>query len=271
MNSSNSIHRPLTPPERRESAYIVREARCYARQNPGDLTDLAHIDNPAGAAVYVRMAARIDRTLPRNARVLDWGCGYGQISWLLANRGHTVYACDWGKRPRISAFLDDRITYFPLTSPVQIDAPEAAFDAVISIGTLEHANNIFASMCEIRRILKPGGWFIIFRFPNDLSITEYAARRLGLWAHSVRMSKAELRMMLRMFSFRIDHIGYDSLLPVVVGRESSFRGLVSLRSRFDGPITWLDGLLTRLPLISAFSTSLHCFAQVNTEYSDVSD
>ncbi|MBD2632689.1 class I SAM-dependent methyltransferase [Aphanizomenon flos-aquae NRERC-008] len=246
--------------------YIINAAHNFAVKNPDFTSDVGHIDNFPGAAVYVRDAAKISSYLLPGSRILDWGCGYGQLSYLLAKNGYQVDACDWSKDLKIPEFLDSGINYFPLTSPVQIHVPDASFDVVISSGTLEHAHNIIDSLKEIRRILKPGGWFFIFRFPAEYSISEYIARKSGRWSHAVRMSKSELQFMLRMFSFRVDQIGYDSFLPIFLGRQLKF--LRPIREQLDTPITYLDKVLTSLPIISAFSTSIYCFAQINTEYTE---
>ncbi|HMA34739.1 MAG TPA: class I SAM-dependent methyltransferase [Chloroflexia bacterium] len=257
----------MNPTLRRECQYIVQAAREYGSRGGEYQKQVVHLDNIPGAGVYVRDSGRIQRRIPPQARVLDWGCGFGQVAWLLANRGHQVSACDWSRRPNTTAFLDERISYFPLTGPVHIDVPDASFDVVVSSGTLEHVDNILNSLQEIRRILTPTGWFVIFRFPNEYSISEQIAQRSGRWAHSVRMTKAELQFLLRMVSFRVAEIGYDSFLPIFLGYR--LRALRPWRARWDRELTMVDRMLTHLPVISAFSTSIYCFAQVNAEYNDV--
>lgn len=256
-----------------ECAHVVAAAQAFALREPEWATEIGHLDSRPGAAVYVRDADAVRQCVlarrpagsgGRPLRALDWGCGFGQMAWLLANRGFDVSACDLGTRPRVPELLDSRISYFPLASPVALDAPDESFDLVVSSGTLEHASNIHLSMLEVRRILRPGGWFIVFRFPNERSISEWVARRSGRWSHAVRMTPTELRFLLRQFSFRVERTGYDSFLPIFLGRR--FQSLRPLRARLDGPITALDRLITRTPLVSRYSTSIHAFAQVNDEY-----
>lgn len=250
-----------------ECHHIARSATRFASDNPNVANEVGHIDNLPGAAIYVRNADEIAKYLPQGSTVLDWGCGFGQMAYLLANRGYRVSACDWSLRPSIPELMDERIGYFSLAHQSRIDLADRTFTAVISSGTLEHSHHMLDSLQEIRRVLKPGGWFFVFRFPNELSISEYVARRSQRWAHAIRMSKRELRFLLRMFSFRVAETGYDSFLPIFFGRQ--LKSLRPLRARFDQPITALDRALTTLPITAPFSTSIYCFAQLNTEYENV--
>jgi SAM-dependent methyltransferase len=66
---------------------------------------------------------------------------------------------------------------------VRLPFPDARFDAVFSVGVLEHVFQIGgderASMAEIRRILKPGGRFLCFHFPNRRGWIEPVAKATG--------------------------------------------------------------------------------------------
>lgn len=250
-----------------ECTFIVEAARRFASSNPSLGSEVAHIDNRPGVRVYIRDADQMNRLLCGQARILDWGCGLGQMAWLMANRGHHVSACDYFKRPSLRELLDERVDYSPIVSPTMLDAPDAAFDAVISSGTLEHAHNITGSLHEIRRVLKPGGWLFLLRFPNTYSLSEYVAKRSGRWYHAVSMTRRELQFLLKSHSFHIAADGYDSFLPIFLGR--SLRFLRPLRDRLDPQITILDQLITRIPLVANLSTSIYLFAQVNQEYTDL--
>lgn len=252
-----------------ECNHIISAATALRAKNPDLTVEVSHIDNYPGAAVYVRDADRIARSVPKGGTVLDWGCGCGQMAYLLANRGYRVTACDWGARPRVPELLDDRIRYLSLAHSTQLAFDNATFDIVLSSGTLEHAQDILGSLREISRILKPAGWFCIFRFPCDWSISEFVARMSGRWSHAVRFSTRELQFALRLYNFRVAKIGFDSFLPIFFGRR--LRCLRPLREKLDRPITLFDRILTHMPFVRRFSTSIHCFAQLNNEYEKVID
>jgi SAM-dependent methyltransferase len=246
-----------------EVRYVVTAAAQFADENPQEAGEVLHLDNLPGARMYVRNANAIAKIVPHGT-LLDWGCGFGHISWLLANRGYTVNACDWAERPRTTAFIDERVSFLELLDDVELPFADDSFDCVVSSGTLEHTRSLMASMTELRRIIKPGGWLVIYRFPNDHSISEFVARRTGRWAHPVRLDKRNLKFLMRVFGFRIEAIGYDSFLPIFLGR--SLRALRPMRERLDGLIHLADNVLTRIPLVNRLSTSLFCLAQANAEY-----
>jgi len=241
-----------------EAATIVELARRGERN-----AALGHIDNLPGARVYVRNANQFAAYVPRGSIVLDWGCGAGHMSWLLTNRGFSVIATEFKPEVSIPDFLQ-RSDYRALTHPIRLPLKDGSVAAVLSSGTLEHSPLVSASLAELRRVLAPDGRFVIFRFPNQYSISEWMARRSGRWSHAIKMSRAELRFLLRCYSFRVEAIGYDSWLPIYLGRQLQW--LRPLRERFDAPLTMLDRVLTSAPGIQALSTSMHVFARVNNEY-----
>jgi 2-polyprenyl-3-methyl-5-hydroxy-6-metoxy-1,4-benzoquinol methylase len=228
-------------------------------------TDACYFDTPIGAAIWVRDARRIADQLAPGSTILDWGCGAGQMSWLLRRHGFKVIASDFAQRPTVPELMDG-VEYQAVRHRSQIDLPDESVDAVLSSGTLEHVWTIHASLAEVRRVLKPGGCLFIFRFPNEWSISEWVARRSGRWSHAVRMNRSELRLLLRSHGFRVERLGYDSFLPLFLGR--SFRSLRSLWNSLRGPVLAFDALLTHLPFVRALSTSIRCVACANDEYVD---
>ncbi len=136
-----------------ECELIVKSARKFGSAHPKLKGEVSHVDNLPGANVYIRNANQMQRMLPPGTQVLDWGCGFGQMAFLLARRGFLVSACDWGGRPAVPELLAEDIRYFPFTSATKIDLPDASVDVVLSSGTLEHAHNIYIAMQEIRRVL----------------------------------------------------------------------------------------------------------------------
>ncbi|HUW95391.1 MAG TPA: class I SAM-dependent methyltransferase, partial [Anaerolineae bacterium] len=107
---------------------------------------------------YVRFADEVKRFMRSGDRVLDWGCGLGQVSWLLARRDLFVTSYDIRRFPARSMVIDgDQIVIGD--DLVLLPFPSASFDAVLSCGVLEHVADERASLQEIKRVLKPGGFF----------------------------------------------------------------------------------------------------------------
>lgn len=94
-------------------------------------------------------------------RVLDLACGTGYGADFLARRGCRV----WGADVAIDA-LDFARRRYPRVRFVAADArslpfPPAFFDAVVSVETLEHLREGETMAAEVRRVLVPGGTWIV--------------------------------------------------------------------------------------------------------------
>jgi len=97
--------------------------------------------------------------LPKDAAVLDGGCGMGQWVCYLKDRGYAATGID------VSAPTVERLkSAFPaLDWAVQdingMTFPEASFDAYLSWGTFEHFEaGLSGPFTEAWRVLKPGGF-----------------------------------------------------------------------------------------------------------------
>jgi SAM-dependent methyltransferase len=110
--------------------------------------------------------------------VLILGCGYGRDAKYMASQGLTVTAVDFareGIKLARSWTTDDNSTEvnFVLDNIVDLDLPDACFDAVFSHRTLHlliSVDRLERGLAQIHRILKPGGHACIsVRNPRDPS------------------------------------------------------------------------------------------------------
>ena len=149
---------------------------------------------------YEQIADRLAADRP--GRVLDWGCGAGQMTSLLRARGLDVTAYDW--RPGVPEPVVRPLEHYPevhahiSSEPVKLPFDDRSFDAVLSCGVLEHVHDPDGSLEELKRVLAPGGTFYVYKLPNRSSYLEAIARvanRLGapLYFHG----KARVRPHLR--------------------------------------------------------------------------
>jgi SAM-dependent methyltransferase len=87
-------------------------------------------------------------------RVLDFGCGAGQLVDRLRALGYDAYGCDVVlSNDALATGHCRRIDLEPYRLPFDDDF----FDVVISTSVLEHARNPDEYLVEIYRVLKPGG------------------------------------------------------------------------------------------------------------------
>jgi SAM-dependent methyltransferase len=92
-------------------------------------------------------------------RVLDFGCGSGQLVDRMVELGYDAYGCDihlaaaeW----RSVASAPQRLKRID-PAPYRLPFDDKCFDIVMSTSVLEHARNPDEYLREIFRVLKPGG------------------------------------------------------------------------------------------------------------------
>jgi sterol 24-C-methyltransferase len=122
-----------------------------------------------------RLAAEIG--LPAGSKVLDAGCGIGNVARALAaHRALDVTGIDIldfniaeARRRSTKAGLSD-LTRFQLGDYHQLDFPDASFDGIYTMETFVHSANPKAALAEFARVLRPGGRLVMFEYsrtPDD--------------------------------------------------------------------------------------------------------
>lgn len=211
--------------------------------------DVDHLDGAAAAFNYVRIADLVESYCKSNSTepILDWGCGYGQVSWLLQHRGLPVVSCDVERRPaRDSIELLNRVHVDYLQDPLRLPYESASFGSVLSVGVLEHvgAENVEPSLKEISRVLKPGGFFFIFMLPNKFSWVEFIADVRGLSVHPDKYTFNRIEALLNNHSFVIQAKWRRNVLPRNLTGLS--RRAKSFYGRYYRQIEAIDYSLSRL-------------------------
>src|SRR5947209_5015508 len=169
---------------------------------------------------YGRIADRV--AAERLGPVLDWGCGFGQVSHLLLERGVEVESFDYreGEQSRIVKLeMFPEITAHVSGDPVALPFADGHFAAVLSCGVLEHVQNPEASLEELRRVLRPGGRLFVYKLPNRFSYLELIAKPLGLYYHGrlphdrVYDRRRAVELLSRS-GFRVDAFRRANMLPL---------------------------------------------------------
>jgi 2-polyprenyl-3-methyl-5-hydroxy-6-metoxy-1,4-benzoquinol methylase len=120
--------------------------------------------------------------LPQGARVLDLGCGPGNMVWQLARLRPDLEFVGWDGAPAMITLARARqglptIAFEVVTLPAA-EAPAAAFDAVISNSLLHHLHEPQVLWHTITRVARPGAPFFI----QDLRRPASAEAAAGLVA-----------------------------------------------------------------------------------------
>jgi sterol 24-C-methyltransferase len=115
--------------------------------------------------------------LEPGSKVLDAGCGIGNVARTLATRhGLDVTGIDVlefnleeAARRTAQAGLGDR-THFQLGDYHHLDFPDASLDGVYTMETFVHSADPKAALAEFHRVLRPGGRLVMFEYsrtPED--------------------------------------------------------------------------------------------------------
>jgi ubiquinone/menaquinone biosynthesis C-methylase UbiE len=214
---------------------------------------------------YRAIVHRISADRPR--RILDWGCGYGQVSDLLWRAGLDVTPFDY--RPDSHEGVT-RLERYPHLSvhvspdPRHLPLADATFDAVLSCGVLEHVEEPDTSLEEIRRVLVPGGTFYVFKLPNRASYLEAIARQTGLYYHGagehdrVYDRRTAVRL-LRDHGFEVLEVRLMNMLPLTLTG--------GLAARASGRLWTANRILSAVPGLNLVATNVELVARVTPDSS----
>ncbi len=158
-------------------------------------------------------------------RVLDWGCGHGQIMHLLRQRGVAVDGFDYREGAPLTG--QEQLQRHPeITIEISGDSArlpyeDGRFAAVLSCGVLEHVQFPDRSLAELHRVLARDGRLYVYKLPNRLSHLEAIARIAGLYYHGKLpydrvYTPSSARALLERNRFAVEQVRLTNLLPLTI-------------------------------------------------------
>lgn len=110
------------------------------------------------ASTFVRVLKRLVGYIPPGSRILDFGCGRGNMVHGFCNLGYDAFGCDLDFEGGVIPELTDRgrlslIAQEPYTLPFD----DGTFDFVVSDMVFEHVMDYDSALREVSRVLKDGG------------------------------------------------------------------------------------------------------------------
>jgi len=123
------------------------------------------------AALWTRaersaFAPRLDRAIPADARILEVGCGTGQMSLYLARANRIVVAADISRGAlrlghAAAARFGIRSVKFVQTDLQCAGLKPESFDVVYSAGVIHHTQAPSEAFARVARLARPGGIVIL--------------------------------------------------------------------------------------------------------------
>lgn len=208
----------------------------------------------AGVRGMVRSLLAASGAPGRLGRVLDVGCGTGALIDELKGRADSIRGVDYS--PEALRFCARRgLKCVALADAREVPFPDASFDVVTAIGLIEHLEDDGAFLAEMRRLLRPGGLFVLLTssFPSLWSMHDVANR------HHRRYYLRPLRSRVESAGFetvRFSHMNF-LLFPLLAPALLAHRWIVGLESDhperiLPQPPRWVNAALTGVLRIEAF-------------------
>jgi len=164
------------------------------------------------AGFYAKYADTLKPSVA-GARVLDIGCGVGQVVARLAEAGFEAHGVDVSE-PNI-----ERARKFcprcQLYDGRKLPFPDGHFASAGALNVLEHVEEPEAFIVELARVVQPGGKVVLSspNFFRVLGFRDYHPRMRGLaskWRNGLR-----LREKLRQMRTAPDTVRFDRMPPIV--------------------------------------------------------
>ena len=133
-----------------------------------------------------RFARLLDQAIPGNARILEIGCGTGQMSLYLARADRLVIGADLTRTSLELAvaaahrFKLDRVLFLE-TDLHRPGLRPGSFDVVYSSGVLHHTPNPRAAFARIAQLARPGGMIVLGVYNAIARIPHRLRRMVARW------------------------------------------------------------------------------------------
>lgn len=146
---------------------VTQKIKAFYEENPfpnyDDFDSAGSLIDKARKGLFAKL---LDDQIPYGARVIECGCGTGQLTNFLSIANRTVIGTDLclNSLKMATAFKDtndlDRAQFLQMNLFRPAFKP-GSFDLVISNGVLHHTSDPFLGFESISRLVRPGGYILV--------------------------------------------------------------------------------------------------------------
>ena len=117
--------------------------------------------------------------IPSKTYILDYGCGWGILSKMLADKGCYVDGIDMDKCSiEIAKDIIKKNEFLKFGNMPIADIPDEKYDYVVSTQVIEHTHNPGNYLMECNRVLKKNGYLVI-SLPNIMNLRFFATQLIN--------------------------------------------------------------------------------------------
>jgi len=121
----------------------------------------------ADGSMVGRLAGIVEQLKTRvriGGRILEFGCGAGDISAQCAREGYKVDAVDRSTKMierAKSRFSNEGVDFSPCADSLNLPFPDGTFDGIVASSVLEYVSPLQAHLKELQRVCKADGYSFI--------------------------------------------------------------------------------------------------------------
>ncbi len=201
------------------SYLTVEQINAKAREQGLDRISL-HYNNLLTQEQYKVCYETTQEIVTPGMKVLDWGCGNGHYSFFLDLLGADITGFSLFDRPSlINGARNFRFVQGAIEEPVKLPFGSNSFDAVFNIGVLQLVHTTGgvdqASLVELFRVTRPGGFFVTVHLPNRHGWTEPLSRFTGTGEnfHLFKYTRSQIERMWNSAGFDVVEMRRYGFMP----------------------------------------------------------
>ena len=174
------------------------------------------------------LASRISNQYPDGGRLLEIGSGRGTLLAEMSNKGWETIGTEYSDSLAESVQKEFNIEIYPTPNLTDCKFPDEFFEVIVCYHVLEHLNDPFGTLIEIKRILKPSGSLII-AVPNIGGFVAKFSKEhwfaIDVPRHLFHFTSETLAEMMDCIGFRIYYNSSLSLEQDIFGFAQSILNL----------------------------------------------